>query len=127
MKSLKTPLARVRGLGSAKSGALRFWAERISAAALVPLTVWFLASVVAYAGADYDATITYLKQPFVAVLFLLFIAATFYHGQLGLQVVIEDYIQRESTKIALVVLVKFFAVALSLAAGVSVLEILFSK
>lgn len=125
--SLKTPLSRVRGLGSAKSGVRHFWLQRVTAAALVPLTVWFLASIVAYSGADYDATITYLKQPFVSALFLLLIGATFWHMQLGLQVVIEDYIRRESTKIALIVLLNFFAIGFFAIAALAVLEITLTR
>jgi succinate dehydrogenase / fumarate reductase membrane anchor subunit len=125
--SFKTPLSRVRGLGSAKAGVGHFWAQRVTAAALVPLTVWFLASVVAYVGADYDATITYLKHPFVAVLLLLFIGATLWHTQLGLQVIVEDYIHRESTKIALIVLVTFFAIGLFAIAAMSILEIALAR
>ncbi len=125
--SLKTPLGRVRGLGSAKSGVGHFWLQRATAAALVPLTVWFLASIVAYAGADYDAVVSYMKEPLVAVLFLLLVGAACWHMRLGLQVVIEDYIHREGTKIALVLLTNFFAIGLFAVAAVSLLEIVLSR
>jgi succinate dehydrogenase / fumarate reductase membrane anchor subunit len=124
--SLETPLARVRGLGSAKKGVAHFWAERITAAALIPLCAWFLASIVAYAGADYEAVMVYLRRPVVVALFLLLILAAFEHMRIGLQVVIEDYIQREGTKIALLVLVSFFTIALGALATVSLFMIAFT-
>jgi succinate dehydrogenase / fumarate reductase membrane anchor subunit len=124
--SLKTPLARVRGLGSAKQGVAHYWAERVTAAALIPLGAWFLASIVAFAGADYETVMVYLRRPVVVALFLLLILAAFEHMRIGLQVVIEDYIQREGTKIALLVLVSFFTIALGALATVSLLMIAFS-
>jgi succinate dehydrogenase / fumarate reductase membrane anchor subunit len=124
--NLKTPLGRVRGLGSAKSGAQHFWAQRASAAALIPLTVWFLASIIAYAGADYETAMVYLRRPLVAALFVLLIGTSFWHMRLGLQVVIEDYIAREATKIALLLLVNFLTVGLGVVAGISILKIAFS-
>jgi succinate dehydrogenase / fumarate reductase membrane anchor subunit len=124
--SLETPLARVRGLGSAKKGAAHFWAQRVSAAALIPLCVWFLASIVAFAGADYEAVMVYLRRPVIVALFLLLILTAFAHMRIGLQVVIEDYVQREGTKIALLVLVRFFTVGLAALATVSLFMIAFT-
>ena len=121
--SIKTPLARVRGLGAARQGVAHFWAQRVTAIALVPLTIWFLASIVAFASADYDAIVIYMRRPSVTVLFLLFLSTGFYHMKLGLQVVVEDYIAREGTKIAALVLVNFFAVAAGALALFSVLKL----
>jgi succinate dehydrogenase / fumarate reductase membrane anchor subunit len=123
--SLRSPLARVRGLGSAKEGVSHWWAQRLTAVALVPLALWFVVAVVSHAGADYKAAVAWLEQPFVAIPLLLLIVATFHHAQLGLQVVIEDYVQVEWARIALIVFVKFAAVALAIACMYAVLKIAF--
>ncbi|MFO1187352.1 MAG: succinate dehydrogenase, hydrophobic membrane anchor protein [Alphaproteobacteria bacterium] len=125
--SLKTPLARVKGLGSARKGVSHFWMQRVTAAALIPLMGWLLASIVAYSAADYDAAILYLKDPINVTLLLLLIVAAFAHMRLGLQVVIEDYIHREGTKIALLVLVNFASIGLAALGIVSLLSIAFSR
>ncbi|MFZ1988803.1 MAG: succinate dehydrogenase, hydrophobic membrane anchor protein [Alphaproteobacteria bacterium] len=121
--SIRTPLARVRGLGAAKTGVGHFWAQRLTAVALVPLTIWFLGSIIAFAGADYDTVTNYLRNPVVTVLFVLFLGTAFTHMKLGLRVVVEDYITRESTKIALLVLIDFFTYATAALAIFSVLQI----
>lgn len=121
--SIRTPLATARGLGSAKSGTAHFWAQRVSAVALVPLSLWFVASIVAHVGADYASVIAWLSSPFVAVLMIVYLAAIFYHSQLGLQVVAEDYIHTEWLKMATVVVLQFINVLLAVAAIVSVLMI----
>lgn len=123
--SLRTPLGRVRGLGSAKQGTHHWWAQRITAVALVPLTLWFIFSMAALAGADAAAAAQFVAQPVNAILLLLLIAATFHHLQLGLQVVIEDYITGEFAKIASLVVVKLLAVAFGVAAAFSVLKTAF--
>ena len=125
--SLKTPLSRVKGLGSAKKGVAHFWMQRVTAAALIPLLGWLLASIVAYSAADYDAAILYLKDPINVTLLLLLMVAAFTHVRLGLQVVIEDYIHREATKVALFVLVNFAAIGLAALGIVSLLSIAFSR
>ncbi|MBI1775683.1 MAG: succinate dehydrogenase, hydrophobic membrane anchor protein [Proteobacteria bacterium] len=123
--SMRTPLGRARGLGSAKRGFEHWWAQRLTAVALVPLTLWFVAGVVSLAGAGHDATVDWLSQPFVAVAMVLLIGATFYHAALGLQVVIEDYVHHEGTKLALVVIEKYACVALAVTALYAVLKIAF--
>lgn len=125
--SLKTPLARVKGLGSAKKGVSHFWMQRVTAAALIPLMGWLLASIVAYSAADYDAAMLYLKDPINVTLLLLLMVAAFAHMRLGLQVVIEDYIHREGTKIALLVLTNFAVIGLAALGIVSLLSIAFSR
>ena len=121
--SLRTDLARVRGLGSAKEGAAHWWAQRVTAVALVPLVLWLVASLAALAGADVAAVRAWIAQPVTAVLLVLMIGVTFHLAQLGLQVVIEDYVHTECAKIAGIVLVKFAAVALAAAGIFSVLKI----
>ncbi|MEQ8355267.1 MAG: succinate dehydrogenase, hydrophobic membrane anchor protein [Kiloniellaceae bacterium] len=125
--SLRSPLGRVRGLGSAKDGTGHWWAQRLTALALVPLTIWFCISVIAMTGADYAAVVNWIGSPLVAGLLVLLVAATFYHATLGLQVVIEDYVHGEMTKIVLLLAVKALAIVLALSAILSVLTLLFTR
>jgi len=125
MKSMRTPMARVRGLGSAKDGTGHWWAQRLSALALVPLTVWFVASVIAMAGADHAAMTAWVASPVVAGLLILLIVATFYHAVLGLQVVVEDYVHHEGMKFGAIIALKGLGIVLGLAAILAVLTILF--
>ncbi|MPY73383.1 MAG: succinate dehydrogenase, hydrophobic membrane anchor protein [Alphaproteobacteria bacterium] len=123
--SARTPIARVRGLGSAKGGTHHWWMQRVTALALAPLTVWFVASLIRLVGADHAAVADWLASPLTTVLMLLLIVATFHHLQLGLQVVIEDYIHGEAAKIGCIIGVKFASFALAVAAGVAVLKVAF--
>ena len=106
--SLRTPLARVQGLGAAHSGPMRFWQERVSAVALIPLTVWFAYAALYLVGANRDAVMVFLAHPLNAVLTILFILATVIHMTLGIQVVIEDYVHAEGAKITLLLLNRGF-------------------
>jgi len=124
--SLRSPLGRVRGLGSAKDGTGHWWAQRLTALALVPLTVWFCISVVTMIGADHATVAAWAGSPLVAGLLILLIVATFYHGALGLQVVIEDYVHGEMPKLALLLIVKAASVVLGLSGVLSVLSLLFA-
>lgn len=121
--SIQTPLGRVRGLGSAKSGVAHFWHQRLSAAALVPLTIWFVWSVARYAGAPYAEVIGFFHNPFNAAAMLLFVLAGLYHMVLGLQVVVEDYIHRETTRLGLLILINFAAFAAGVTAVIAVLRL----
>lgn len=121
----RTPLSYARGLGSAKSGAHHWWMQRLTAVALVPLTLWFILSIIQLTGADFQTAVAWLSSPTNSVLMLLLIAATFHHMQLGLQVVIEDYVQGEGTKIVGIVLVKLVSVSLAAVAAFAVLKIAF--
>lgn len=123
--SIRSPLARARGLGSAKSGVEHWWGQRVSAVALVPLSLWFVASLLAHVGADYASVIAWLSAPLPAVLMILYLAALFHHSQLGLQVVIEDYVHTPSLKFASIIVLQFANVLLAVAAVVSVLMIVF--
>lgn len=89
---MRSPLGRAHGLGSAKDGVQQWWFERVTAIALVPLTVWFAASIIVHAGSDYAAVIAWLRTPVTTILMVLLLTGLFYHTALGLQVVIEDYI-----------------------------------
>jgi succinate dehydrogenase / fumarate reductase membrane anchor subunit len=125
--SLRSPLARVRGLGSAKDGTAHWWAQRLTALALIPLTLWFCISVIAMSGADYATVAAWAGSPLVGGLLILLLGATFYHGALGLQVVIEDYLHHEMTKLVLLLLVKAASLVLALTGILSVLLLLFSR
>jgi succinate dehydrogenase / fumarate reductase, membrane anchor subunit len=121
--SIQTPLGRVRGLGSAKSGVEHFWHQRLTAAALVPLTVWFVWIVARYAGAPHADVVAVLGHPINAALMLLFVIAGLYHMALGLSVVVEDYVTAKVTKLALLFLVNFSAFAIAMVCMVAVLRI----
>ena len=121
--SMRTPLARVRGLGSAKEGVAHWWAQRVTAVALVPLSLWFVAWVVRLAGANHALVLEWLSSPLSASLMILVIIVTFHHAQLGLQVVIEDYVHHEGLKVASILLVKGLALLLATSAIVAVLKI----
>jgi succinate dehydrogenase / fumarate reductase membrane anchor subunit len=120
---LRTPIARARGLGSAREGVHHWWAQRLTAIALIPLVVWFAISLVMMSGADYGAVRAWIGSPVVMVLLILTIAIGLHHGQLGLQVVIEDYVHGDGSKLALIVAVRFIAVLFGLAGIVAVLRI----
>ena len=119
----RTPLARVRGLGSAKDGVGHWWAQRLTAIALIPLVVWFAVSLVMLSGADYTAVRAWIGSPLVMMLLVLTIAVGLHHAQLGMQVVIEDYVGGDGWKLALIVIVKFIAVLFGLGAIVAILRI----
>ena len=122
MKRLSTPLSKIEGLGSAKSGTHHFWHQRMTAVALIPLSIWFAASALAYVGADQGAVAAYFAEPINAVPMFLFIVASTYHMSLGLQVIIEDYIHQEGQKIALLLLNKFAAWAIGAASAFALIR-----
>ena len=120
---LRTPLARARGLGSARAGVHHWWAQRLTAIALIPLVVWFAVSLVMMSGAEYEVVRAWIGSPVVMVLLILTIAVGLHHAQLGIQVVIEDYVHSDGWKLALIVAVRFLAVFFGLAAIVAILSI----
>jgi succinate dehydrogenase / fumarate reductase, membrane anchor subunit len=121
---MRSPLARAMGLGSAKEGVEHWWMERVSAVALVPLTLWFVASIIAHTGSDYVTFITWLRTPLASILIVLLLLALFYHTALGLRVVIEDYVHSGAKFVALVA-VRLGCVALAAAGIVAALRIAF--
>lgn len=123
--SMRTPIGRVRGLGSAKSGLHHWWMQRVTAIAMIPLALWFVASMISLAGAGYEETAAWLSSPFVSILMISLLVAAFYHAALGLQVVVEDYIHNEGAKLALLVAIKLLAVFLGFAAVFAVLKLAF--
>lgn len=123
--TMRTPISRVRGLGSAKEGTHHWWMQRLTAIALIPLGIWFVISMICLAGADHAAASAWLANPLTAVLMLLLIIATFHHLQLGLQVVIEDYIHSEAAKMICLIGLKLASFALGVAAVFAVLKVAF--
>lgn len=121
--SIRTPLGRARGMGSAKTGTGHWWAQRVTALALIPLVIWFVISMIIVTGADHEAALAFIGSPINAVLLTLLIIAVFHHGQLGLQVVIEDYIQTKWLEIALILAAKGAAIFLGVASVYAVIAI----
>lgn len=124
-KGLRTELGRVRGLGSAKEGVGHWWHQRLTAIALIPLSLWFVASLVFLTDTDHATAVHWLGSPVSLGVMVLFIAALFYHAVLGVQVVIEDYVSHHGLRLASIVLVQFAGFALAMAAIVSLLVIAF--
>jgi succinate dehydrogenase / fumarate reductase membrane anchor subunit len=113
--SLKHPLAKVKGMGASGEGSHHWWLQRISALALIPLSLWFLFSVIGHIGDDYQTVINWMSHPCVAVLLILYLGFMFFHAQLGLQVVVEDYLHNEFVKLCILLSIK----AIFLVAGVA--------
>ena len=122
MSDLRSPLSRARGLGSAKEGVHHWWMQRLTAVALIPLVAWFAVSLVMLSGADYAVARAWIGSPLVMMLLTLNIVIGLHHGQLGLQVVWEDYTEG-ALRLVLIVLTKFIAVLFGLGAIVAILRI----
>ena len=103
MNDMRTPLGRVRGLGSAKDGTTHFWHQRLTAMALIPLVIYFIISLLCLTGASFDEARAFFESPLNAILFAALIGAGLYHAKLGLQVVIEDYVHSPVLKYALLI------------------------
>jgi succinate dehydrogenase / fumarate reductase, membrane anchor subunit len=122
MTDYRSPLSRARGLGSAKGGVHHWWIQRLTAIALIPLVVWFAISLVMLSGADYAVVRAWLGSPLVMVLLILTIGIGLHHGQLGLQVVWEDYTDG-ALRVVMIVLTKFIAFVFGLGAIVAIMRI----
>jgi len=125
MTEHRTPLARVRGLGSAKSGTGHFWHQRLTAVANVPLTIAFVLIVISLLGRNHAAAQQILGTPLVAIVILLFIGSVTYHMRIGMQVIIEDYVHEETAKLVLIMLNTFFAIAIALASAYAIFKLSF--
>ena len=121
--SLRSPLGRARGLGSAKSGVHHFWMQRVSAVALIPLALWFVFSVAQLSAGSYPAAQHWVSSPSVAVMLVLFIATMLYHSMLGVQVVIEDYVSGDGKELVALLFSKFAHVLIAASGIFAVLKV----
>jgi succinate dehydrogenase / fumarate reductase membrane anchor subunit len=123
---MRSPLGRAIGLGSAKEGVAHWWRQRVSALALVPLTLWFVIAVIGLIGADHAAFVAWVRSPMPAVFLVLLLVATFYHTALGLQVVIEDYIHGEVARLAALLIMRLLCVLFAVRGIFAVLKMALS-
>lgn len=122
-KSMSTPLARARGLGSAKSGLHHWWHQRISAVAMVGLVSWMVILLFSLVEADYQTALNMLAHPVNATVVVLFVAVGLWHASLGLQVVLEDYVANEGARLIAILAVKMTASVTAILAILSVLKV----
>lgn len=125
MSELRSPLSLVKGLGSAKSGTDHWWMQRITALALIPLVLWLCFSIASLPGTDYATIKAWLSSPAIVTLLIITIIATFYHAQLGLQVVIEDYVSNHATRLVTIIIVNFLCIIFAVVAIISLFKISF--
>jgi len=123
--SLRSPMGRVLGLGSAKDGTAHWWAQRVSAVALVPLTLWFLFSLLMLPAFDYDTLRTWLSVPISGFLALLLVAVLAYHSYLGTIVIVEDYVTATGMKVLTLLVLRFLYVLCGGAGIFAILRVVF--
>ena len=121
---MASPLKIAKGLGSAKTGLHHWWFQRLTAIALIPLTIWFVTIIAFINEADYQQSIDLISQPFNGTLLILFIIASFWHSQLGMQVVIEDYVSQKFMRITLLIIMKYFFIFIGILSIISILKII---
>ncbi len=124
-KHIRTPLARVRGFGAAKSGTGEFWLQRVTSIAAVPLTIAVVIIVITLLGRNQPAAAQILGSSPIAIIMLLFIATICVHMKIGMQVIIEDYVHDERAKLALIIANMFFVVIVGLAAAYGIFRLSF--
>lgn len=125
MARLRTPLGRVRGLGSAREGTDHFWRQRLTAVANVPLVLFLVGLVISLQGAGHGEVTATLASPLVAIPFGLALLSVLWHMKLGMQIIIEDYVHGELAKVALVMLNIFFTLVVGAASALALLKIVF--
>ncbi len=119
----RSPLAKVIGLGSAKEGSTHWWWQRLTAVALVPLTLWFVFSIASLTGPCLAQVNTWMASPVSSTLLIAFVVSLFYHTQLGVQVVLEDYVHHEGLKITSILIVKAVSAMLVISSIISILRV----
>lgn len=125
--SLRSPLSRVLGLGSAKDGAHHWWMQRVSSVALTLLSLWFVIALVNLGRLDYDTLAAWLSRPVNASLLALTMIAVAYHSALGVQVVLEDYVSHKAAKVATLIANQFVHFALGAIGVFSILRVAFGS
>ncbi|MEM7304466.1 MAG: succinate dehydrogenase, hydrophobic membrane anchor protein [Pseudomonadota bacterium] len=120
--SLRTPLSTAKGLGSAKEGAHHWWMQRLTSIALVPLMLWLVISLALLGNMSYESAVAWVKSPFVAVGLSLVIVVMFYHVQLGVQVIVEDYVHGW-LKIASIIMLNFACIAMAFIGLFSIIKV----
>jgi succinate dehydrogenase / fumarate reductase membrane anchor subunit len=123
--SMRTPLGRVRGLGSAKSGTEHFWMQRLTGVANLPLSLFVIGLIITTAGSNYSAVKATLGSPLVAIPLILFVISATWHMRIGMQVIIEDYVPQEGPKVALILANTFFSFAIGLGSVFAILKLSF--
>ena len=127
MRTLRTPLAKVKGHGSAKEGTGHFWSQRLTAIAMVPLVFWLCFSLAALPGMSYVELRDWLSSPVTAVIMILLLIAGFFHARLGLQVIIEDYVGSDATRTVSIIAVTLLSAVIAIIGIFSVLRVAFSS
>ena len=125
MADMRTPLGKVRGLGSAREGTGHFWRQRLTAVANIPLILFFIGFLISINGADYATVRAAFANPFVSLMFALMLFSALYHMRLGMQAIIEDYIHGEGLKLALFMLNAFFAILVGAACAYALIKLAF--
>ena len=124
--SLQSPLAKVLGLGAAKEGAGHWWTQRVSSVALLLLTPWFLLSLITLGDVSYASVTVWIAAPVHSVLLSLLVVVASYHAQLGLQVIVEDYVASKGVRMMVLLLINFALLLLAVIAVFSILRIALS-
>jgi len=122
---IRTPLARVRGFGTAKSGTAHFWHQRVTAIANIPLTIAAVIILITLLGRNQAAVAQILGSPFIAIIMLLFIGSITIHMRIGMAVIIEDYVHDETAKLALLMANTFFTIVVGLTAAFGIIKLSF--
>jgi len=125
MRDLRSPLGRVAGLGSAKEGVHHWWMQRLTSVALVPLTIWFAVSMLSLPSLDHVTVVAWMAQSWSALLLILLVLVATWHSQLGIRVVVEDYVHDSGAKTVTLVAVTFAHVLIAVAGVFAVLKVAF--
>ena len=123
MSDLRSPLAKVRGLGASGDATHHFWLQRLTAIALVPLVIWFAFSVSLLPEATHAGMVAWMKSPFNSTMLILLVVVGLHHGQLGMQVILEDYVSSHSKRMTAIIIIKFLSYFMMVAGVLSVLKL----